>query len=245
MSKFLIFLMGMFFVGPIVFADEPSVTYEICDLGRPQDKNVKFTALHFPKHTPLNLTVKRVDGKIIHSIKVSVENNKLIEQKSNKEFVFTFLNLLEGEPFEYQFQSLDKIINVTTTIIPRPLETRDDNGHKVTLTLRSTLGEMYSAEASGFEPFEEVTCCSRSEFEYLETKMKASAEGDLITILLPQVIGKKSGEASFEIKGKNTKNLKINYWWGLGVMDKNRPQKSAKFSPKELSKLRKKIAKAF
>jgi hypothetical protein len=136
----------------------------------------------------------------------------------------------DGRPLDYTFNKFNVgeslIFTITTndrrkskrtkasfTIVPYPCETKDDLGHKISVRLVDANTTFFMFSGEGFEPSEKLKINSQSGNEIMTFEEEASAQGSLMSILQPGVIGQKNGIASIEVIGKNT-TLKLIYPWG-------------------------------
>jgi hypothetical protein len=211
------------FVGTSLFGADPILNYKL-EKKSPSSGSEKtfcffeFIAENFPINTPLKFKIKRLDNFTTFLEALVNEKNEvcLIDEKTQiiQSFTFALAMDFNGEPFECTLYSEDEKLSASTTLIPYPIEEKDEAGHTLSMRLVSTNFEIFSATAEGFQPSEEVEVCSISCHEKTKYMTRASPEGKVYILACPGVIGKIRGKASLELKGKTTKNLKVNYEWG-------------------------------
>lgn len=198
--------------------DKPTLSYQFSKHSAPSKKEIllgQFKAKYFPINVPLIFMMKRLDGNICNEVKILIDaNNRVIDWETKKEWFVAFGGFAKGEPVEVIICSPDKNLLSSITIVPNPIEVRDEAGHVLSLKLASSDGYNFWVEATGFAPFEKVEFYSISESEVFKDTVQASDDGQIVMGISPAVIGKRSGKASLEIKGINTKRLKVNYSWG-------------------------------
>lgn len=180
-----------------------------------KDYSATFTAENFPKDVPVILTIENLSGKINQICELYVDqNNDLCPYTFQKPYMMVFQNVLEGEPFECTLKTEDGEFSTKITLIPNPMEKKDENGHVLSLCMRSPSIDMFELNASGFEPNEKVEFLSESGEEKIRKDLLASENGKIFLFISPAVKGKTNGNASVEIRGKSTQNLKLKYKWG-------------------------------
>lgn len=180
-----------------------------------QGYSATLTAENFPKKVPLILICQNLLGEVSKFELFVDQNDQLCIFKYQKPFTFFFQNVMKGEPFDCILKTKDGKLSANATIIPWPIEKRDENGHILSLRLTSPSLDMFELNASGFEPKEEIEIYSESEGEKMKFDMMASDDGKIRYGLFPGVKGKSFGKSFLEIKGKTTKDLKVKYKWGL------------------------------
>lgn len=176
-------------------------------------QTISFRASGFSTETPLTLIVRRLDNfEMKYKVKVD-QKNRLVDLQNGKEMSLVFGNFANGEPMNYTLTDERALIAICD-IIPHPIHAFDNAGHTLTLKMTSPNAENFELTATGFEPNEKFQLCSKSEGEKIINNVEADAEGNFKCLLLPAVIGLKTGRASVQLSGKTTDNLKVNYIWG-------------------------------
>jgi hypothetical protein len=220
-----------FLTAPLISENNPILTYKI-KTETNWEKNYSFKYLklkaeNFPTNVSLNYELKKLDKSIGDRKKVKIDaQGRIIELASGKEWHVVFGNFLKGEPIFITVSSDDQLLSRSVTIVPRPIQVKDQSGHTLSLVLLCKEGEFFQLDATGFEPFEKLDFISKSENEILAHPIEASADGTITSIIEPGVIGRAGGKASLELKGKTTSNLKVNYKWGIFMFEeRNRSEK--------------------
>jgi hypothetical protein len=201
-------------------AAQPSLSYQETGrqlIGKP-NVTIKLIPEGFPSNTSVNLTLVQVDGyKIHYPEKFLVNEENEIVTLTGEPREFNFASAAKGEPITCKLCSEDKKYTAETKFIPFPNEVMDENGHSLSIRIASRDGEQFMVNAKGFQPNEFVKVHSTSEGEKMSFPAQATKEGTLEAMMAPAVIGKRSGVATLEIKGKTTKDLKLIYEWGLAA----------------------------
>ena len=97
-------------------------------------------------------------------------------------------------------------------IIPFPVVADGAGGCRLSLELASP-GMIFLFTIEGFEPGEELATTSKSNGEVLRNKQKFLKDSPTISGILPAVIGKDSGDASFTVEGAKCA-VTLDYKWG-------------------------------
>lgn len=211
--------LNILWAGSIMSAEEPKLSYQILDKCQHSKGDcyrlVKFKAENFPSTTPLQFVVKLMNGTITEDRKVTIDSEgHVIDVDLQQEWYLGLGKFFNGEPIKCMLFTDNKEVFASTRIIPYPIEKKDQAGHELSLELITPDGEHFRLKAKGFEPSEKLTLYSTSESENLHQQVTASPEGEIISMISPAVVGKKSGKASLELKGKTTNQLKVDYEWG-------------------------------
>ncbi len=197
----------------------PTLTYQIkkqfVRSNNPLCPFAYFKAENLPLHTSFHFFAEHF-GSVSEIGQVYVdEEQRLINLNTKKELSLSFDTFSKGEAINCWLEDENKKILASVKVIPLPLEKRDAAGHHLLLTFITPNCEQFWLVATGFEPFEKVQMYSSSENEKHCHQVQAAADGSIHSTLAPAVIGKKTGKASVELKGKNTDHLKIHYTWGV------------------------------
>lgn len=218
-KKLIFFALTISLLSVFQIFGEPKMRYLQNTINSCRIFNFKVEGL--PINVPLIFLSELVNGKIGEERKIIIDaDHRVIDLKSEKELWMMHGKFARGEPIKYKLCAVeDKRVLTSVTIVPHPIEASDEAGHVLSLELRSPDGDIFWMEATGFEPLEKVELCFKSEWEAGKNTIQASEEGKVEAVILPAVIGKRSGAASLEIKGKNTKNLNVHYRWGPEIFD--------------------------
>ncbi len=100
-----------------------------------------------------------------------------------------------------------------TKVIPFPVEAQGPTGCRLSLELLSPDGMIFNITADGFQAGEELNVASKSEGELVQQKDRFPQSGPLTILILPGVIGKTSGDASYTVEGASC-TVTIEYKWG-------------------------------
>lgn len=89
---------------------------------------------------------------------------------------------------------------------------KEDHNGRCRLRVKSKDGRTFTIEGDGFEPNEELRVTSRSAGEVMSQETKASSKGKHGATMLPQVLGKEEGTASYTVEGKGC-TVSVIYNW--------------------------------
>ncbi len=211
--------LNILWTGSSLNAEEPKLSHQILDKCQHSQGDcyrlVRFKAEHFPSHTPLHFVVKLMNDTITEDRQVVInDEGRVIDIDLQQEWYLGLGKFFNGEPIKCMLFTDNKEVFASTRMIPYPIEKKDEAGHELSLELITPDGEHFRVKATGFEPSEKLMLYSTSESEKLHHPIIASPEGEIVSMISPAVIGKKSGKASLELKGKTTNQLKVNYEWG-------------------------------
>jgi hypothetical protein len=119
----------------------------------------------------------------------------------------------KGEPKRFALVSEDGAhLRGFVGVVPFPNATTDKSC-RLESVIGTPNGELTYLQGSGFEPDAELTIDSHSYDENRHYTAKAGVDGSYFAVLLPYVLGKKSGYTVFEIKSKNC-SPKLTFQWG-------------------------------
>lgn len=118
----------------------------------------------------------------------------------------------KGEPLYIGLVSEDKAVQAHTIDYPIPIEDTQGSCH-LYLDLVDPNRTSFAAFGKGFTSFEEVRTESKSDGEFMESKSHANKDGDFVTMLLPGVVGKTHGTASYRVTGESC-SVMVEYEWG-------------------------------
>lgn len=135
---------------------------------------------------------------------------------NGQEVRFTLSGFVKGEPLDIALVAPDGSLKIFSTLIPFPIQATGMNNCRLATVLRSSDGTLFEISGAGFEPNEKLDGFSQSESEQLSSKLQAGADGTWRVIMLPAVIGKSGGTASFETFGQKC-TLKVTYDWGSAL----------------------------
>lgn len=184
---------------------------------------IKLIAEGFSPFTPVQLTTIRLTNKAIFPAALMVnEKNEVVLQANQQPLVLKLTpysqedlhGFARGEPVQYIVLVEKTKLSASTTIIPFPNEITDGNGHTLSLDCTKKDKSVFTLKATGFESHEVVDTISIVGEQIEASQAVASEQGIIVMVLTPAADGKSSGQGSFEIKGKTTKGLKVNYEFG-------------------------------
>ena len=124
----------------------------------------------------------------------------------------TIGHFAKGEAFEFAVANSNKTTVIFWKLIPAPIEVVQGM-YRLWVELKSPDGKLFMAWGEGFVPNEEIDIVSISGSERLSGKGKADADGRVMVVLLPSVVGKTDGLAYIVLGGKSGE-IQVLYKWG-------------------------------
>jgi thiol-disulfide isomerase/thioredoxin len=174
----------------------------------PEDKTYflwqKTLAAGQPTRTPLELIIKKGDPTDSYGFVAKRADGGLVFMKPD--------GFAEGEALQVALMSEDRTIVALAKTIPNPIESVRDP-YRIWVELATANSSGFIIWGEGFEPNKEMNTVSISEGETVMSKIRADAEGRFMTMVLPAVVGKQSGSASYSVAGKSGE-VKVHYHWG-------------------------------
>jgi len=182
------------------------VFYHLVMSGFPKDKTYKLSSWRFG-----------------HAI--SIEKPEITTDEAGNWFVdgtrvildWSIVGFARGEPFRVGLISTDETVKAFAKTFPFPIEARDGSCH-LWMELATTDGKSFAVYGDGFDADDHATTTSTSGTEIIRGETVISSGGTLPpTIILPAVVGKQSGTASFSVASKSCVPI-VNYEWGPPAM---------------------------
>lgn len=119
----------------------------------------------------------------------------------------------KAEPKRFALISEDEAhLKGFVATVPFPNSTAD-KGCRLESIIGTPNGELTFVQGSGFQANEELTIDSESYGEKHHDVTKAAADGSYFSAVMPYVLGKKSGNTVWEVKGHNC-DPKFTFGWG-------------------------------
>ncbi len=216
-------LLALYLITPSFLAanststDQPSLSYK--EIRRYQSEEnrsrleIYLITKGFTPGTKVKMKQKLVDDQVCEPKAILTVLDDGVIGYQGKPLTVPLNNFCVGEPILYTITSLDRQTTATISIVPYPIEKKDDKGHRISIVLADPEATIFEFLAEGFEPSEKLTFTSQSGNERMTHPATASEKGDLFSILMPAVRWEKNGIASIEVTGKDT-TLKLRYPWG-------------------------------
>jgi hypothetical protein len=180
----------------------PVITYTLEAIGLPQDE------VYY-------MWIKMlVDDEPIQSdTEISInDEGYAVNAADGKEMLIVAAAFIKGDPLEVALMNADKTIIAFGKIIPHPIESEQGTYH-IWVELASRWEDIFIVWGERFEPDEEVNITSTSGGEVLETTATVNSNGQLgPVILVPDVVGHKSGTAILTVVGK-TGEVTVSFEW--------------------------------
>jgi len=173
------------------YMGKPFISYNLLVEGLPQDKvyDCWIKTIRTGKPTKPVSTGLKIDT----SGYVTTESEKL---------GLALLDYAKGEAMEVLLMTEDKTITGYGIVIPYPIEARLGQCH-VWVQCLTANKDTFVIWGEGFEPNEDIDVTGNSEGEILKFTQKADSNGLLgPLVMLPAVIGKTSGSATYTLVGK-------------------------------------------
>jgi hypothetical protein len=184
--------------------------------------NYGLKAMGLPPDRSYRLEVRRLDGRVgqmpIGRLHVDATGRLVSERGFRLEqHVLGTGPVLRGEPLEPALVAEDGSGQVVTRIVPAPIEAAGAEGCRLSIELVESTGKVFRVKGEGFAPEEEVQTTSRSEGEVLQGRVRASKAGRIEIIVLPAVVGRTGGSASYVVSGQACSVLALPYHWGTAM----------------------------
>lgn len=143
---------------------------------------------------------------------VTPMDDTFIELANN--FLF-FSDYMPGEPVDFALGSKDGKYFAASRIVPNPIETIDEDNHKVSVEITSADRKKYLVHCTGCEPFANYMLITRFENEKFVHALEANANGEMFQLTGPTVPWVTGGDASIELRGEGfDRPLTLEYQWG-------------------------------
>jgi len=128
------------------------------------------------------------------------------------------IDLVVGEMFLGEFAvfalvSEDQSTKAFVEITPFPIQAEGTGGCRLLVKPMDAKGQAFSITGSGFRPNKKLRIFSTSGDESAHTSAEGKADGTLKQILLPAVVGRTGGDASFEASDAAC-TVAVRYKWG-------------------------------
>jgi hypothetical protein len=189
--------------------DRTLVTYELYAIGLPKDHT--FTIFEVKISGQFNKFLEGVtldpDGRAICAGRKGTCSGRAPNSPINLVFFAG-----KAEPKRLALVSEDNQLKGFVAIVPFPNATTDKSCHLESV-IGTPKGELTYIQGNGFEPNEELTTDCESYGEKNHFMVKAESDGSYFAPTMPYVLGKTSGIATFEVKGKNC-DPKLTFSWG-------------------------------
>ncbi len=118
----------------------------------------------------------------------------------------------KGEALSIALMTADRSVIAYGKVILFPIEASEGSA-RVWVELLSTSGDMFGVYGAGFEANEEIAVTSNSEGEVIRISVKCDSQGRFTIVVLPAVVGKASGQASYTVTAK-VGTLAVSFDWG-------------------------------
>ena len=183
--------------------------------------NYRLQAAGLPPGKAFRLEVRRLDGQVgrmpIETLHVDAAGQLVTERGFRLEqHVLGTGPVLKGEPLEPALVAEDGSGEVVARMVPAPIAASGVGGCHLSIELADPTGNVFLLRGEGFEPREEVRTTSKSDGEVLPARTTASETGEIRLIVLPAVIGKAGGSASYSASGRVC-TVTLSYEWGAAM----------------------------
>ncbi len=193
--------------GETTVSGSPAIVYYLVAYGLSKDVPYHLWTKTLSNPTPGEITVEL---KIDQSGYV-VAGDKRIELR--------ILATVKGEATEFALMTLDKAGGAIGKVIPNPIEAKQAP-YRLWVELGSKTRTLFFIYGEGFEPNEGLRDTSSSEGEVAGGVVRADDHGRLVSVVLPAVVGKVSGTATYTVIGKQG-TISISYTWGVAASEAN------------------------
>lgn len=126
------------------------------------------------------------------------------------------LGLAEMQPGEFvQFALLteDGSAKAFIQITPFPYRAEGEGGCRLSVQAIAPNREIFEITGAGFQPDKELDTVSTSSGETMKSTMKGRPDGTLRLVILPAVVGKTGGDATYSASDSKC-SVKVLYKWG-------------------------------
>jgi hypothetical protein len=175
-----------------------------------------------PPGEELTLYGKNVGGQPLPLYLFAADSLGVLREKKEGEpvggnsisnFYFVLGTFRKGEPYEYLLGSHDGKLEVSTKIIPFPIEAFGKDRAYVSLTMAEPSALRYQCRGAGFKPKEALVVRSQSISSQVIQEIRADKNGAFEFFLSPVVDEQAGGSASLEIQ-RVDEALMMEYGWG-------------------------------
>lgn len=173
-----------------------------------------FKADGFPGDKSYVLVGKRMDGKpqeVARGFRIG-ESGRVLDPDGD-EFVLSLGRLFRGEYVVFALISEDGASKAFVELTPYPIEAEGKGGCRLSVRPMMLSGQMFQINGSGFEPNKKLKIVSFSSNEVARSSAEGRPDGTLKHVILPAVVGKTGGDASFAASDSACE-VKVDYKWG-------------------------------
>lgn len=184
---------------------KPVVAYDFYVQGLPRNQEYELGTLPITAKGPEDLTVNHEDHLRIEA------DGRLVDSPGDPRRNFLF-DPAPGEPFRFALLSKDGKRYALVSVVPNPIEGRDQRCAVQILRLTPKF-ELAYVEGSGFAPDSEVAFSADSLGEVQTGKLKVDSGGDIQTAILPFVKDKPQGTTEISLSSEDCKP-RVKFHWG-------------------------------
>ena len=178
----------------------PTIKFELVAYGLPKDKVFYLWNMGLDQSTPTQLPYEM---KIAEDGYIMAGNSRLS---------LSLGDFAKGEALSVALITTDKSLIAYGKIMLNPIEVKTGT-YRMWAELISPAGTAFVVYGEGFEADETLETTSASESEVLKSTAKVDITGKFLTVLLPGVVGKQSGMATYTVVGEKC-SLSLSYEWG-------------------------------
>lgn len=183
-----------------------------------------------PKNEEMLLMTRRLNGQPLVEIKevyTSETGDIVTTMGGNIPFMMPVNGVAMGEPIEfvvvpkkqYLNRNVRKPIAAIGSVVARPIEVEDANGHSLSIYVASPDGMHFLVAAKGFQPREKLDAIVITDRGEVKLPVRATREGTFGASIAPAPVGMKDGTFAFEIRGATTNELSVDHVWGKGAFN--------------------------
>ena len=183
-----------------------------------------------PKNEEMLLLTRRLNGQPLVEIKELFTNETgdiVTTMGGNIPFMMPVNDVAMGEPVEfivvpkkqYLNRNKRKPVAAIGSIVARPIEVEDANGHSLSIYVASPDGMHFLVAANGFHPREKLDAVVITDRGEIKLSVRATKEGTFGASIAPAPIGMKEGTFAFELRGATTNGLLVDHVWGKGAFN--------------------------
>ena len=178
------------------------INYVLRADGLPQDQRY---ALH----------ARWMNGRLAEVSKgITIDESGRLVSPDGDEVVLSLGSMFRGEYAAFALVSADGAAKAYVEITPFPIQAEGKGGCRLLVKPMTPTGEMFSITGSGFKPNKKLKIVSTSVNEVAYMTSEGRADGTLKHVILPAVVGRTGGDASFEASDSDCSGSPSSYKWG-------------------------------
>jgi hypothetical protein len=168
----------------------------------------------FPKDQVYALYGQWMDGSSKELLReIRLDETGYVREPDGDEFTLALGRMFLGEVAVFALVSKDKASQAFVEITPFPIQAEGVGGCRLFVRPMDVSGRMFLITGSGFQPNKKLKIIGVSVEEVAHMTSDGKPDGSLKHVILPAVVGRKGGDASFEASDSAC-SVKVQYKWG-------------------------------